>query len=549
MAVAVFSACANLLMLVSPIYMLQIYDRVLTSASFETLIALTAVAVFLLLCFGGLDWVRQRMMARIALSLNFEVLDEVLAGTFRGSLQRFRQSAGQPMRDLDAVRQFIASPPALAFFDAPWAPVFTAVIFLIHPWLGVLAVFSALVILVLALLTEWTSRGPYRSAAEHSVSSQRFVENSLRHADVLEAMGMFEGFRRRWRDRHDRAVAFQARGGARLSVLLAASKSFRQVVQVGILGLGAWLVLNQKITPGMMIAASIILGRALAPIEQGISAWRGFVAARQAWHRLNALLQMTPQRPGGGTSLPRPEGLLEVEGVTAAPPGVMQPVLRGVNFVLKPGSMSALVGPSGSGKSTLARLLVGVWPAQAGVVRLDGAAVGDWPPESRFLHVGYLPQEAELFEGSMAENIARLGEPDDDAVIAAARLAHCHEMVMRLPANYDTPVAAGGVNFSAGQRQRVALARALYGDPSLVVLDEPDANLDTEGEFALSETLRELAGRGVTVLLATHNVRLLQVVEYVLVLKDGALVDAGQREEVLQRFLRPVEEYARRKAG
>ncbi|MYH69450.1 MAG: hypothetical protein F4147_04905 [Gammaproteobacteria bacterium] len=282
--VTLFSAMANILMLVAPVYMLQMYDRVLTSASYETLIVLTVVAVFLLSCFGMLDWVRQRLMARIALFLNYEVLDDVLSGVFRGSLQRFRQSANQPVRDLDTVRQFISSPPAIAFFDAPWAPVFIAAIFIIHPWLGFFATFAALLILFIALLTEWTSRGPLRNASEHTAESHRFVESSLRHADVLEAMGMFEGFRRRWRDKHDRGVAFQARGGSRISMLLAASKSGRQIVQVGILGMGAWLVLKQQITPGMMIAASIILGRALAPIEQGISAWRGFMSARRRRH-------------------------------------------------------------------------------------------------------------------------------------------------------------------------------------------------------------------------------------------------------------------------
>ena len=380
--VTMFSAMANILMLVAPVYMLQMYDRVLTSASYETLIVLTVVAIFLLACFGMLDWVRQRMMARIALFLNYEVLDDVLAGVFRGSLQRFRQSANQPVRDLDTVRQFISSPPALAFFDAPWAPVFIAAIFLIHPWLGFLAIFAALFILFLALLTEWTSRGPFRNASEHTAESHRFVENSLRHADVLEAMGMFEGFRRRWRDKHDRGIAFHTRGGGRVSMLLASSKASRQIVQVGILGLGAWLVLKQQISPGMMIAASIILGRALAPIEQGISAWRGFISARQSWLRLNNLLTSAPPTHGGGaTSLPRPTGLLEVEGVSAAPPGTTVLTLKRVSFTLEPGSGTGLIGPSGSGKSTLARLMVGVWIPQGGVVRLDGAAIADWPTE------------------------------------------------------------------------------------------------------------------------------------------------------------------------
>ena len=540
-AVIVFSAFVNILMLVSPIYMLQIYDRVLTSASVETLIALTLVAVFLLACFGGLDWVRQRMMARIALQLNFRVLDEVVAGTFRGSLQRFQQGTGQPVRDLDAVRQFIASPSALAFFDAPWTPLFTAAIFLVHPWLGWLAIFAALTIFVFALLAEWTSRGPSRDASEHATGAYRFADDGLRHADVLEAMGMFEGFRRRWRSRHDRAVAFQARGGARLSALLAASKAFRQAVQVGILGLGAWLVLRQEITPGMMIAASIVLARALAPIEQGISGWRGFVSARQAWRRLNVLLTKAPPPPAGGeTSLPRPEGRVEADDVTAAPPGAPAPVLRGVGFTLEAGSATALIGPSGSGKSTLARLLTGVWSAQSGAVRLDGAAIGEWPRESRRRHIGYLPQEAELFEGTVADNIARLETPDHEAVVAAATLAGCHNTIMRLPQNYATPLAAGGANLSAGQRQRIALARALYGDPALVVLDEPDANLDDDGREALTAALRTLTERKATVLVATHNLRLIHAFERILVLRDGVLIDHRSRDEVLRRFERAV---------
>ena len=543
-AVAVFSAATNFLMLVSPVYMLQIYDRVLSSASYETLVALTAVAIFLLVCFGLLDWVRQRLMARLALLLNFAVVDPVLTGVYQGSLQRFRRSAGQPIRDLDTLRQFIASPPALAFFDVPWIPFFIGVIFLIHVWLGVLGICSALVILMLALLTEWTVRTPYRSASEHAVSSQRFAENSLRHADVLAAMGMYAGFRRRWRDRHDRAVALQMRGGARLGVLLSASKAFRQIVQVGVLGLGAWLVLRQELTPGMMIAASIVLGRALAPIEQGISAWRSFVAARQAWHRLDVLLQRVPPASAAGTHLPRPEGLLEVADLVAAPPGTPRPVLRGVSFVLKPGSVSALIGPSGSGKSTLTRLLVGVWSAQSGTVRLDGPLISEWSADSRLQHIGYLPQEVELFEGTVAENIARLTEPDDAAVLAAARLAHCHELIMRQPEHYDTLMTDGGANLSAGQRQRVALARALYGDPVLVVLDEPDANLDTEGQLALAGTLRDLASRRVTVLLVTHNLQLLQEVGYVMVLREGALADAGPAREVLQRYTRPLQSLA-----
>ena len=549
LGVAGFSAAANVLLLVAPVYMLQIYDRVLPSASHATLIALTGVAVFLLSCFGLLDWVRQRLMTRVALTLHDGAVDAVLAGTYHASLRRARQSGGQPVRDLTTVRQFLNTPSTLAFFDAPWAPVFLTVIFLIHPWLGVLALCSTVTLLLLGMLTETRSRGPYRTAGEQAADAQRFAENGLRHADVLAAMGMYGAFRRRWHRRHDKSVAAYAEGGARLSALLATTKTVRQTVQVGTLGLGAWLVLAQEITPGMMIAASIILSRALAPIEQGIAAWRGCVTARTAWDRLHTLIHRTPPLEEQGTTLPRPTGLVQVEGVIAVPPGANRPVLHDVSFTLRPGTVTAVVGPSGSGKSTLARVLVGVWPAQAGQVRLDGAAIGEWPAERRLQHVGYLPQEVELFEGSLAENVARLGEPDDAAVLAAARLAHCHDVLMRLPEHYDTAIAEGGANLSAGQRQRVGLARAVYGDPVFVVLDEPDANLDAEGEAALLKTLQALAQRKATVVVVTHTPRLLRGVEQVVVLQEGRVVDGGPREAVLQRLVRPAQPSVRRRTG
>ncbi len=484
-------------------------------------------------------------MTRVALTLHEGSVDAVLAGSYHASLRRARQSSGQPVRDLTTVRQFLNTPSTLAFFDAPWAPVFLGAVFLLHPWLGVLAILSTGVLLGLGVLTETRSRGPYRVATEQAAEAQRFAENGLRHADVLAAMGMYGAFRQRWRRKQDGSVAGAAEGTARLSALLATTKTVRQTVQVGTLGLGAWLVLAQELTPGMMIAASIILSRALAPIEQGIAAWRGCVTARTAWDRLNDLLQRTPPLDARSTTLPRPQGVVQVEGVIAVPPGANRPVLHGVSFTLRPGTVTAVVGPSGSGKSTLARVLVGVWPAQAGQVRLDGAAIGEWPAERRVQHVGYLPQEVELFEGSLAENIARLGEPDDTAVLAAAQLAHCHPVLMRLPEHYDTAVAEGGANLSAGQRQRVGLARAVYGDPVFVVLDEPDANLDAAGEVALLKTVQTLKQRQATVVLVTHTPRLVRGVDQVLVLQDGVLAEAGPRDAVLQRLVRP----AQRRAG
>ena len=480
LGVAGFSAAANVLLLVAPVYMLQIYDRVLPSASHATLIALTGVAVFLLSCFGLLDWIRQRLMTRVALTLHDGSVDAVMAGSYHASLRRAQQSGGQPVRDLTTVRQFLNTPSTLAFFDAPWAPVFLSAVFLLHPWLGVLALLSTGVLLGLGVLTETRSRGPYRLATEQAAEAQTV--------------------------RGERLAPRRRAGG---------DGDVRRIPA------------------------------ALAPIEQGIAAWRGCVTARTAWGRLNDLLQRTPPLDARGTTLPRPTGVVQVEGVIATPPGANRPVLHGVSFTLRPGTVTAVVGPSGSGKSTLARVLVGVWPAQVGQVRLDGASIGEWPAERRIQHVGYLPQEVELFEGSLAENIARLGAPDDTAVLAAARLAHCHTVLMRLPEHYDTAVAEGGANLSAGQRQRVGLARVVYGDPVFVVLDEPDANLDAAGEVALLKTLQTLKQRSATVVLVTHTPRLVRGVDQVLVLQDGMLAEAGPRDVVLQRLVRP----AQRRAG
>lgn len=536
-AIAVFSALVNLLMLVSPVYMLQMYDRVLTSASAETLLLLTLIAVFLLACFGMLEWVRQRLMQRIGLALGLNMANDVLSSAFRSNLANQGQAASQPVRDIDSIRQFMGSPTIFAFFDIPWTPVFTAVIFMFHPLMGAVAVFGALVILTLGILAEFRSRLPMRAAAMEGLQSHQLLESSMRNSDALKAMGMFDGLLSRWQGRHRRSASFHSAASGRLSVLLSATKAFRFSVQVGILGTGAYLVLAGDLTPGMMIAGSIIMGRALAPIEQGIGAWRGFVGARQAWRRVNALLEnFGAEDAGPPTELPRPSGKVEVENVTAVPPGTETPVVRGVSLVLEPGSITGLIGPSGSGKSSLASVLMGVWPPTDGAVRLDGAEISGWPDHLRLKHFGYLPQTVELFDGTVAENISRLEEPDDEGVIGAAQRAGCHEVVMRLPQNYTTPIGAGGRGLSAGQRQRVALARALYGDPAYVVLDEPDSNLDTEGQEALAQVLDTLRERGVTTVLITHNVRLLRRVDRIGVMNEGQLANFGPRDEVLGQF-------------
>ena len=539
-AIGVFSALVNILMLVSPVYMLQMYDRVLTSNSVETLAMLTIIAVFLLACFGGLEWTRQRLMQRIGLALGLNMANDVLTSAFRSNLANQGQGATQPVRDLDSIRQFMGSPTIFAFFDIPWTPIFTAVIFMFHPLMGAVAVFGALVIFTLGVLAEFRSRLPMRAAAIEGLQSHQLLESSMRNSDALKAMGMFEGLLNRWRGRHRLSAAYQSAAAGRLSVLLSMIKAFRFSVQVGILGTGALLVVKGELTPGMMIAGSIIMSRALAPIEQGITAWRGFVGARQAWRRVNGLLQdFGAPDTAEGPELPRPEGKVEAENLSAVPPGGEVAVVRKVNFAVEAGTLTGLIGPSGSGKSSLASVMMGVWPAAEGALRLDGAEIGGWPDHLRLKHFGYMPQTVELFQGTVAENISRLEEPEAEGVIQAAQMAGCHEVIMRLPQNYATLIGAGGRGLSAGQRQRVALARALYSDPAFIVLDEPDSNLDSEGQEALATVLDTLHRKRITTVLITHNIRLLRRVDHIGVMNEGQLVTFGKRDEVLGQFAKP----------
>jgi PrtD family type I secretion system ABC transporter len=533
LATGAFSFCINLLMLTVPLYMLQVYARVLSSRSVSTLLALTGIAVGMLLVMGLLDAIRGRVVVRIGAGVDSRLNNRVFSAVFAAARRDRGASRGQPLRDLDNLRQFLTGPGPFALFDAPWIPIYAFVIYLLHPSLGLIAAAGALALVLVALLNELRTRPPLQEANRETAGANALAENSLRNAEVLQALGMEEALCRRWRQRHDGGIGYQALASDRGGSLAACSKTLRLMLQVAILGVGASLAIQQVITPGMMIAASILMGRALAPVELAISQWRSFVAARDAYRRLDELLTAFPA-PEDHTELPPPRGRLAVEDLVAAPPGAEKPVLAGVSFSIEPGEALGIVGPTACGKSTLARHLVGVWEPLRGAVRLDGADLRDWHRAGLGPHLGYLPQDVELFAGTVAENIARLAsEPDSQRVIRAAKWAGAHEMILRLSMGYDTPIGVDGSVLSGGQRQRIGLARALYGDPALVVLDEPNANLDSEGDRALAQAIQALKRAKKTVVVLVHRPAALAVVDKVLVLGDGRVQAFGPKQEVL----------------
>ncbi|WP_413207917.1 type I secretion system permease/ATPase [Rhodospirillum sp. A1_3_36] len=530
-----FSLVINLLMLTGPLFMLQIYDRVLTSRSLETLVALLILAATLMAFMAVLDVVRSRVFVRVASGLDRAIGGAVFDAVFRSCLVLPNARRGAALRDVDSLRQYLTGPGPFTFFDAPWLPIYLIIVFLFHPLMGMVALVGSLLLFALALASEWRTRGPLVEANRTGAAATAFADTSLRNAEVLEAMGMAEEVRARWADRRRVALAGQAEASDRSATLTSASKVLRLFLQAAIQAMGAYLAIKQEITPGVMVAASIMMGRALAPVEQAIGQWRGFVAARQSHGRLNALLKGFPDRPPS-MPLPEPEGRITLEAVSAAPPGVKVPVLRDVSFSLAPGEALGVIGPSASGKSTLARVLVGVWHPLAGTVRLDGADLHKWNRVDLGPHIGYLPQDVELFDGTVAENIARLTrEPNPEAVVVAARRAGVHEMILGLSEGYDTVIGDGGKVLSGGQRQRVALARALFGDPKLVVLDEPNASLDAAGDAALAAAILDLRRRKRTCVVMAHRPAAIAAVDKLLVLAEGRVQAFGPKEEVLAK--------------
>ena len=535
LATLLFSIAINLLALTAPLYMLQVYDRVLTSTSLETLVFLSLLAVAALLTFALLEGVRTRLLGRIG-GRFFDRMSALLLkrSIFMASIPA---SAGRPLsdRDVDAVRAFVGGAPITAFLDFPWIFIFLAVLYLLHPLFCLAAIGAAVILMMLALISEFATRSRMGRAAGAAQVAAMLVGNGRRHAELVEGMGMYRALERRWREAHEEAVGSQLAAQDRESHVGAISKFMRLATQSSMLGLGAYLVILGEATPGVMIAASILSARALAPIDIAIGSWKTFVGARGAAVRLNGFLAGSGERPES-IELPPPRGEVSVEAATLYLPNSPDPILRGISFKIVPGQALAIIGPSAAGKSSLLRLIAGVWRPSQGAVRLDGAMTYSWPREQFGRHVGLLPQEVALFDGTVAENIARMQDPDPTAVTAAARKAGAHDLILRLPMDYGTPIGEQGLKLSGGQRQRIGLARAIYGDPPLVLLDEPNSHLDQQGEEALARCIGELVSEGRTVIIVAHRPSVLSAVTHVALLRDGGLADFGPRDEVLGRL-------------
>ena len=532
-AVALFSAVINVLMIVPPMYMLQVYDRVIQSGSIPTLWMLSLIMVFLLTMMGLLEWIRSQMLVRVS-----NRFDQLLSNRlYRISMQQALYSGGnntqaQPLQDLLGLRQFLTGNGLFAFFDAPWLPIYIVVMFLIHPVFGWFGVGATVILGALAWLNERVTAPDLGEANKEQSFLSAQTSKSLRNAEVVHAMGMLGGLRAMWSESHLKMLGYQSKASHRAGFFVSLSKTLRITIQSIILGAGAYLAVNQELTPGLMIAGSILLGRALAPVDQMIGVWKQFVSAREQYRRLDTLLEKVPLyiEP---MSLPDPEGRVLFENVTITPPGRQAPVTQIGSFEL-PQGIIAIIGPSAAGKSTFVRALLGIWPLARGVVRIDGADAHRWNRDHLGRFLGYLPQDIELFEGSVAKNISRFGDVDSNLVVAAAKLAGVHQMILNLPQGYDTDLAL--CPLSAGQRQRVALARAVYGNPKIVVLDEPNSNLDDAGEQSLAEAVAQLKERGATVVVVSHRKSILKVVDTIVVMAEGAVKMMGPRDPILQKL-------------
>lgn len=533
--VGVFSAIINLMMLIPSLYMLQVYDRVLSSRNEMTLLMLTIMIVVAFIIMGALEFVRSFVLIRIASQLDMKLNKRVYTAAFEQNLKRAGGNAGQALQDLTTIRQFLSGNALFAFFDAPWFPIYLIIIFLVHPSLGIFALCGTFIHMGLAIWNEKATKKPLAEANSMAVNANNLATNNLRNAEVIEAMGMLPNFTKRWYSLHTRFLNLQAEASEKAGMITATTKFVRVTLQSLILGFAALLVLDGQITSGMMIVCSVLMGRVLNPVEQLIGVWRGWSSTKSAYNRLNDLLAANPQR-AVGMALPKPIGMLSLEAITALPPGSNRAAISNLSFGISPGDVLGIVGPSGAGKSTLARVLVGIWPAAMGKVRLDNVDVFQWNKEELGPHIGYLPQDIELFSGTVSENIARFGEIDAEKVVQAAKRAGVHEMILYLPSGYDTILGDGGAGLSGGQKQRLGLARAMYDDPSFIVLDEPNSNLDEVGEAALIAAIQDLRKRGKTIIMITHRISTIAVTNKLLVLKDGVAQMFGLTNIVLENL-------------
>ena len=537
--VLIFSIVINLLMLTGPLYMLQVYDRVLGSRSEATLISLTLLIAVLFLAMGVLEFARGRVLAVAAARFQDQLDRRVFqAAMARTALLPNDVTALSAQRDLEAVQRFVASPLLIAVLDIPWTPLFVAAIFLFHPMLGWLAIAGGSLLVLITWLNQRQTRRPQAEAGSMAARSERMADQLKSEAEVLRAMGMASAGFTRWQGTRSMALQRNLQAGASTGLFSSFSKTFRQFLQSAMLGLGAWLVLRGELSAGVMIAGSILLGRALAPIETAIGQWALGQRALEGWRRLEQLLATVPPEPPR-TALPRPKARICVENLTVVPPGETVSTLRLLNFSVQPGEAVGVIGPSGSGKSTLARALCGIWQPASGRVQLDGAALDQYDPDRLGACIGYLPQRVTLFDGTIAENIARLHpNPDGEKIVEAARKAAVHDMIVRLPMGYETRVTAGGGRLSGGQIQRIGLARALYGDPVMLVLDEPNSNLDSDGSISLNRAIRTMKAAGRTVFIMAHRPAAIQECDQLLFLEDGMKRAFGPREQVLHDMVR-----------
>lgn len=534
-----FSLGINLLVLASPIYMLQVFDRVLTSGRFETLLFLTLIAGIAVFAMGVIETARGRFLARVGGWLEQRLSGEVIRSAMTARLMG--GGSTQPLRDLATVRSTLSSPAVNSIIDAPWVPAFIVIIWLMHPMLGLIALGAAIALYAVGLLNEMVCRKALGRAGELSIAAMQSVDSGLRNAEVVRAMGMLPALLGRYRRTSSESHSAHRKAVDRGAGIIGLSKSLRFFVQILILGGGAWLVLRGELTSGGMIAASILLGRALAPVDQSIGAWKQLVAARDAWRRLTRLLSSVPPE-SRGMQLPEPKGALSCEDVSFVLPGSDRAVLRNISFELAPGEVLGLMGPSAAGKSTLCKIMTGTWKPTRGRARLDGADISTWRPEELGPHIGYLPQDIELFGGTVAENIARLSlDPDSAAVVEAARLAGAHDMILSLPRGYDTEIGDSGSFLSGGQRQRIGLARAFYGKPKLVVLDEPNASLDPAGEKALDEAIQAAKNWGAAVVLVAHQPRVLRAADKIMLMRDGQIDASGSQAEIFGKLRAALE--------